>query len=151
MFWLGRLCVLSRKIYNLYFGESELIIMRAYGEFKPENETVRQPIGSIRDPILLDDIGVNDWVIVDTTARTVESRDMGRMLKLAMGGLSEKQRKVLTMSYGLEDGVGHSLGEMKKILKRSRTGIVQMERRAVARLRNSSYVMQLADDMNFKY
>ena len=57
--------------------------------------------------------------------------------------LNEREREVLTMRFGLKDGVQHTLEEISRELNVSRERIRQIEAKALRKLRHPSYIEKI--------
>lgn len=57
--------------------------------------------------------------------------------------LKDKERTVLILRYGLEDGIQHSLNQVSQQMKVSREWVRQIEHSAIAKLRQSEELKQL--------
>ncbi len=57
-------------------------------------------------------------------------------INLAMQILQEKERKILSARYGMDDGKNHTLEEVGKKLKISRERVRQLEKRALEKLKH---------------
>jgi RNA polymerase primary sigma factor len=60
--------------------------------------------------------------------------------------LPEKDKKVITMRFGLEGEVPHTLEEIGKKMSMSREGVRQIERKVLSRLRKKKVVKELRED-----
>ncbi len=63
-----------------------------------------------------------------------------------MGDLTEKERQILILLYGLEDGVPRTLEEVGKIYGVSRERIRQIKAKAIRKLKNPAKIKNLDDD-----
>jgi len=66
-------------------------------------------------------------------------------LKELLLGLTQRERSVISMRYGLEDGYPYSLSEIGRALKLSRERIRQIEIRAIQKLRQPKCCNQVRD------
>ncbi len=74
------------------------------------------------------------------------SQDLLRnQIKDIVGSLSERERKILEMRFGLEDGVTHTLEEVGKVFGVTRERIRQIEAKALERIRMHEQVTRLSD------
>lgn len=86
-----------------------------------------------------------EWIEVENLISlfSVEDEVIGKetidTLKEAMKILTERQQKVLTLRFGLEDGEKRSLEQTAKIFHLNRETIRQIEKTAILRLRHSSH------------
>jgi len=60
-------------------------------------------------------------------------------------GLNEREREVLAMRFGLEDGQGHTLEEVGQRLGVTRERIRQIESKALRKLRHPTRTRKLRD------
>ena len=59
--------------------------------------------------------------------------------------LTQRERSVISMRYGLEDGHAYSLSEIGRILKLSRERVRQIEAKALQKLRQPKRRNQVQD------
>ena len=64
--------------------------------------------------------------------------------------LTKKERKILSMRFGLKDGIKHSLAEIGEALGVSRQRIHQIEKKIFAKLRNNPDIETLSKEMTRK-
>ena len=67
------------------------------------------------------------------------------MLQKMLGSLTERQRRILCLHFGLEDGVEHSLEDIGKKLGISKERTRQIERQAMNKLQTMGASMGLED------
>ena len=106
----------------------------------------RQPV-SLDAPVGDDgDVSVGDFV-EDKGAENPSEATSQRMLKEKMEHvltlLSERERKILEMRFGLVDGYGHTLEEIGNLYHVTRERIRQIEAKALRKLRHPSRVHHL--------
>ncbi len=70
----------------------------------------------------------------------IQAQELDRMHSAFLDVLTERQRFVLTRRYGLEDGEFRTLSEVGKEMGLSRERVRQIEREALNRLREHSYI-----------
>ena len=78
---------------------------------------------------------------VDTASRRLLREQMGEILS----GLPERERKVLSMRFGLEDGMSHTLEDVGKEFNITRERVRQIEARALRKLRHPQQSRKLRD------
>ena len=69
-----------------------------------------------------------------TVQETVELREERRILQDKLAILEEKERKVLCLRYGLENGLRKTQREIAKMLGISRSYVSRIEKKAVEKL-----------------
>ena len=67
------------------------------------------------------------------------------MVQKSLGNLSEKEREVLELRFGLQDGVNHSLEEVSNKFGLTRERIRQIEATALRKLRDPHRTNPLRD------
>jgi len=86
-----------------------------------------------------DDVDMSD-IIPDTNQLNPEERVLNiankDAIKNVLNTLSERERLVVSMRYGLEDGVGHTLEDIGKTLGVTRERARQIETKAMRKLRH---------------
>jgi RNA polymerase primary sigma factor len=75
---------------------------------------------------------------------TVAFDALRRRLHRAMRALTARERVVLRLRYGLEDGQSRSLAEVGEVFSVSRERIRQIEQHALAKIRHGSQAGPLA-------
>ena len=74
--------------------------------------------------------------------------ELSRTMDTLLGSLNERQRQVLRLHFGMEDGVCHSLEEIGKLLGISKERARQIEKQAMANLQKLGASMGLEDFLN---
>ena len=94
--------------------------------------SIEQPVGDEEDSTLSDFIPDEKSVTPSQLAARALLRDL---IKEIMVDLSEREQKILTMRFGLEDGVTHTLEEVGKVSGVTRERIRQIEAKALEKIR----------------
>jgi RNA polymerase primary sigma factor len=107
-----------------------------------EPMSLEMPIGQ-EDSSLLGDFIEDDKILgpVDAASRQL----LKEQIRSALGVLSEREREVLEMRFGLADGQDHTLEEVGKHLGVTRERIRQIEAKALRKLRHPTRSRQLRD------
>jgi RNA polymerase primary sigma factor len=107
-----------------------------------EPMSLEMPIGQ-EDSSLLGDFIEDDKVLgpVDAASRQL----LKEQIRSALGVLSEREREVLEMRFGLADGQDHTLEEVGRHLGVTRERIRQIEAKALRKLRHPTRSRQLRD------
>jgi RNA polymerase primary sigma factor len=106
----------------------------------------RQPV-SLDSPVGEDgDVRVADF-IEDTNAESPSEATSHALLKERLSEvltlLTERERKILSMRFGLVDGYSHTLEEIGNIYQVTRERIRQIEAKALRKLRHPTRARQL--------
>ncbi len=110
-------------------------------------ERVRAVLSAAQQPVSLsqpvsggDEASVED-IIQDTSAACPEEHVSQRMLReevcRALHDLDERERRVISLRYGLGDGVCRTLDEVGRLLGLTRERIRQIEKHAIEQLRRA--------------
>jgi RNA polymerase primary sigma factor len=81
---------------------------------------------------------------VDPAARAVQTL-LREDITEAVSRLPSRERVVIRMRFGLDDGYSHTLEEVGRRIKVSREGVRQLEKNALRRLRRPKYSHKLKD------
>ncbi len=105
-------------------------------------EAMRQPI-SIETPVGEDGGSTLGQFIEDTGEMSPEEKAVGGLLQqdlaAALAGLSERERRILSLRYGIEDGEPRTLEQVGKVMGMTRERARQIEAEALRRLRASEF------------
>lgn len=114
-------------------------------------KVMRQPI-SLETPVGDDGSSTLGALIEDHGQRapsdTVAAAMLRQDLEAALAELNERERKILTMRYGLVDGEHHTLEYIGKAIGMTRERARQIEAEALRKLRNSETWKHLRDYLN---
>ncbi len=107
-----------------------------------EPMSLEMPIGQ-EDSSLLGDFIEDDKIMgpVDAASRQL----LKEQIRSALGVLSDREREVLEMRFGLHDGQDHTLEEVGRHLGVTRERIRQIEAKALRKLRHPTRSRQLRD------
>ncbi len=97
--------------------------------------SIEAPVGDEEDSTLSDFIPDDKSVTPSQLASRALLKDLIREIMI---DLSERERKILTMRFGLEDGVSHTLEEVGKVSGVTRERIRQIEAKALEKIRDHS-------------
>ena len=115
------------------------------GEIRKINQnptSLSTPIGEEKDS-KLQDIIADDWSQSPDEYATGEY--LKNQLREILDGLQDRERRVLALRFGLEDGVSRTLEEVGKEFGVTRERIRQIEAKALKKLKEKSAQKQLAD------
>lgn len=108
-------------------------------------QTGREPI-SLETPISEDGDLLQDLIASENTVSPMEAIQDNELLDLtenALAGLDARERKILSMRFGLDDEKTYTLEKVGQELNISRERVRQLEKRALVRLRESPHQEQL--------
>jgi RNA polymerase primary sigma factor len=105
--------------------------------------SLESPVGNNDDTTELGDFLADDSVVEPGDAA---SRELLReQIKDVLGFLSDREREVLEMRFGLNDGKDHTLEEVGRSFGVTRERIRQIEAKALRKLRHPSRSKTLRD------
>ncbi len=123
--------------------EMELDIVKVHMIAKINQDTVslEKPVGDDDDKSVLGEFIPDDKVLPpdQESARRILADQITEILE----DLSEKERRILEMRHGLEDGVMHTLEEVGKEFGVTRERIRQIEAKALEKIRHHEKVQRL--------
>ncbi len=119
---------------------------------------VREVLKISRDPVSLDtpigeedDSHLGDFIEDDTALSPADSAAFSMLreeLSTALESLTERERQVIILRFGLEDGRARTLEEVGKEFNVTRERIRQIEAKALRKLRHPSRSKRLKDFLN---
>ena len=134
--------------YLLLYGPKECVFEDKFLYYDPETgeEKVQEIMQIAREPASLetpigeeDDSNLGDFV-ADTNVLSPEGNVESVMLRehidTLLGDLKERERQVIVLRFGLEDGHPRTLEEVGKEFNVTRERIRQIEAKALRKLRN---------------
>ena len=153
---LNKLVRASRRLVQQYGREPSAAQLAAEMEISEERveELLRvdQEPASLDSPILdSDDTFLGDFVedtSLPTPADVLQDSAMSDTLNEVLGSLDDRERAVLRMRFGLENGRSHTLEEVGRKFGLTRERIRQIEAKALRKLRHPSRARMLRDFMN---
>ncbi len=102
--------------------------------------SIEAPVGDEEDSTLSDFIADEKNITpAQSTARSL----LQDLIKDIMNDLSEREQKILSMRFGLEDGVTHTLEEVGKVFGVTRERIRQIEAKALEKIREHRHAKAL--------
>jgi len=108
----------------------------------PEPLSLETPIGEEEDSHLADFVEDQEAV---SPAEAAESRLLREKIEEALDQLTDREREVLMMRFGLEDGCSRTLEEVGRHFRVTRERIRQIEAKALKKLRHPSRSRELRD------
>ena len=114
--------------------------VRQIQKISQEVLSIEAPVGDEEDSTLSDFIADEKNAAPSQLAALALARDL---IKEILDDLTERERKILTMRFGLEDGVTHTLEEVGKVFGVTRERIRQIEAKALEKIRDHKRVEAL--------
>lgn len=102
--------------------------------------SIEAPVGDEEDSTLSDFIPDDRTITPSQSAARSLLQDL---IKDIMVDLSEREQKILSMRFGLEDGVTHTLEEVGKVFGVTRERIRQIEAKALEKIRDHRHARAL--------
>jgi RNA polymerase primary sigma factor len=119
-------------------GVSPEILMRLL-QVRPFAPSLDVPIGEEEDETMLENIGATQATPEQETLRAAQRE----RLEQALAQLDARERRVLTLRYGLEDNHPRTLVEIGMALNLSRERVRQIEELALRKLKQSEHLQEL--------
>jgi RNA polymerase sigma factor (sigma-70 family) len=107
--------------------------------------SLNEPVGEEEEAELGD---LLEQYVVPDADEEVLRRSFEETLTEALAELTDKEREILTLRFGLEDDQPKTLREIGAIMGLSRERVRQIENQALAKLRRSSKARALASYLN---
>lgn len=105
--------------------------------------SLEQPVGEEDDKSTLAEFIRDD---TSATPTQITSQELLRdQIREIIGNLTERERKILEMRFGLDDGVTHTLEEVGKVFNVTRERIRQIEAKALEKIRMHERAAKLSD------
>ncbi|MBD3329251.1 RNA polymerase sigma factor RpoD [Candidatus Dojkabacteria bacterium] len=111
-------------------------------KIKQNPASLSTPIGDEKDN-KLEDIIADEFSLSPDQIATIEY--LKKQMKEILGTLQDRERKVLSLRFGLEDGVTRTLEEVGREFGVTRERIRQIEAKALKKLKERSYDKKLKD------
>ncbi len=108
----------------------------------PEPRSLEAPVGEEENSHLGDFVPDED---ADTPVEVASNVVLREQLEKVLDGLNEREREVLKLRFGLEDGYSRTLEEVGHIFEVTRERIRQIEAKALQKLRHPSRNKELRD------
>jgi RNA polymerase primary sigma factor len=135
--------------------EREPTVNELAGRVDLTPERVREILRIAQDPLSLDspmgdfdDASLSDFIADQSTEAPPDSaarRMLNAALDETLDGLSERERAVVRMRFGLDDGLPHTLEEVGREFGVTRERIRQIEAKTLAKLRQPQRSQKLRD------
>jgi RNA polymerase primary sigma factor len=101
----------------------------------PEPLSLEMPVGEEDDSHLADFLQDSDTLSPSDATNRIVLREQ---LEQALDQLADRERDVIRMRYGLDDGFAHTLEEVGKHFRVTRERVRQIEAKALKKLRHPS-------------
>ena len=106
---------------------------------RPETCSLDAPIGESEMGLVLED------TVSPQPQEALVRQELDRTMEKLLEMLSDRQRQVLRLHFGMEDGACHSLEQISSLLGISKERVRQIERQAMAKLKIMGADMGLED------
>jgi len=111
-------------------------------------QKISQEVISLESPVGDDDEDstLSDFIKDETTMSPDQLANLALLrdqIKEALVELTERERKILSMRFGLEDNISHTLEEVGKVFGVTRERIRQIEAKALEKIRNPQKAKKL--------
>jgi len=120
--------------------------IRTIESISQEMLSLEQPVGDDDDKSTRGEFIADDKI--PRPEQNVARRILSDQLRLVLADLSLKERKILEMRYGLQDGVQHTLEEVGGEFGVTRERIRQIEAKVHEKLRQNDKILRLHADLN---
>ncbi len=150
---INRLIRISRRLLQELGREPTSEEIAAEMQITPEK--VREIIKVSQEPVSLEtpigeeeDSHLGDFIEDHSALAPAEAAShqlLKEQVEVVLGGLSERERKVLQLRFGLDDGRSRTLEEVGREFKVTRERIRQIEAKALRKLRHPSRSRKLKD------
>ena len=128
-------------------------------KWRQASSKIRNILKISQDPMSLetpvgqdeDSTTYGDFIADETAAEPIDAASkqlLREQIRLALDFLTERERQVLEMRFGLRDGKDHTLEEVGKLFGVTRERIRQIEAKALRKLRHPSRSRALRDYLN---
>ena len=129
-------------------GDLKAVVDQAVSKVQRIQRLSREPI-SLDMPVGAEENSfLGDFIEDETIPAPVDSaskRLLQEQMSEILGGLPERERRVLSMRFGLEDGTSHTLEDVGKEFNITRERVRQIEARALRKLRHPQQIRKLRD------
>ena len=105
--------------------------------------SLEQPVGDDDDKSTLAEFIKDDTS--PTPIQTTSQELLRDQIREIIGDLTDREKKILEMRFGLEDGVTHTLEEVGKVFSVKRERIRQIEAKALEKIRMHERAAKLSD------
>lgn len=135
---LGRMATLSEVAQEMKMETSQL---RQFLNQIPRSISLEMKVGEDCNTELIELIETKSATPEEQLLKVCLQQDVTRML----ASLNDKERQILRLRYGFENGKVHSLSDTAEIMKLSRERIRQIQDKAIRKLRHPHHKQQLQE------